>query len=74
MNNVICPFFHAEGKNADGTRRITCEGCTVRFPDLAARRGYVYRYCCSNWKRCTIAQMLLGYYETEKEGTDHGKL
>lgn len=59
MTTWICPYWRK-----DKEKRITCEGGTVKFPDHAARVGFIHRNCASDsWPGCPLARMLNDYYE-----------
>ena len=55
-----CPFFKNEK-----LLRFNCEGVSIKFPDKQARRDHVKDHCANRtgWKECTIAQMLIDYYD-----------
>ena len=55
-----CPFL-----TWDERLKIHCEGGCVAFPDRKAYTEYTDRYCASveGWMDCTMASLLLGYYE-----------
>lgn len=57
----ICPFY----KQDRGCGRLSCEGANFRFPDVEARREFVYRFCAhpEGYKDCPLRIMLEHYYE-----------
>ena len=57
----ICPYF----KKDRGRGRLTCEGAAFRFPDVLARREYVYRFCAhpEGYKDCPLKKTLDHFYE-----------
>lgn len=57
----ICPYF----KKDRGKGRLNCEGATFRFPDLLARREYVYRFCAhpEGYKNCPLKIAMDHFYE-----------
>lgn len=59
----LCPFF----TSANTAERINCEGGRVMMPESDTTKDYAARYCAGDWKKCSIAQRLLAYYETEDD-------
>lgn len=59
----VCPFF----TSANTPDRVNCEGGRVRMPESNTTREYSGKYCEGDWKRCSIAQSLLQYYDAEEE-------
>ena len=63
--NVKCPFY----KYDDGKNRIDCEGCTgsrttrVLFNTKADQKRHLNGFCCGQYKKCPIAEMLNKKYE-----------
>ena len=57
----ICPFY----KQDRGCGRLSCEGASFRFPDVEARREFVYRFCAhpEGYKDCPLRITLEHYYE-----------
>ncbi len=57
----ICPYF----KKDRGKGRLSCEGAVLRFPDVLARREYVYRFCAhpEGYKDCPLKMTMDHYYE-----------
>ena len=57
----ICPFF----KQDRGKGCVSCEGANFHFPDLEARREYVYRFCADpkGYKDCPLQIALEHHYE-----------
>lgn len=54
-----CPFFTRALK---GT--ICCEGGTkINFGDGKGQGDYYRKFCCDNWKGCSVAKALIDYYE-----------
>ena len=43
---------------------LSCEGATLKFPDVDARSEFVLGYCANsyNWRKCPIAHYLENYY------------
>ena len=62
-----CPFFKWDEKLC-----VHCEGGRAVFPDMGARADYINRYCADvlGWKKCSLAGLMAGYYERERERTD----
>lgn len=56
---VLCPFYHREED-----RRLLCEGPEqgVHLQLIFLRRKsfdeYLRQYCCRDWDRCRVADML----------------
>ena len=57
----ICPYF----KKDRGKGRLSCEGAVLRFPDVLARREYVYRFCAhpEGYKDCPLKITMDHFYE-----------
>ncbi len=57
----ICPFYRQDR----GCGKLSCEGANFRFPDVEARREFVYRFCAhpEGYKDCPLRIMLEHYYE-----------
>ena len=56
-----CPFF-----KWDDICRVGCEGkSAIGFPDRDEAKKYFELYCAesSGWQSCTVARMLLSYYD-----------
>lgn len=63
-----CPYFQFE---KDG--KTYCEGAILRWPDRAARRGYVYSRCassCGGWRQCEVYRYMEAYYNGRKAGKE----
>lgn len=56
-----CPFF-----KWDGRQEISCEGGRILFPNSDTGNTYMNCYCAGDWKKCSVAEALLQYYETEE--------
>lgn len=54
----LCPFF-----KWDGIDFVSCEAGHPRIYDKATAEAYMSRYCCADWKHCTLAAELLKYYD-----------
>lgn len=61
-----CPFF-TSAKKPD---RVNCEGGRVKMPEAEATAGYSSQYCEGDWKRCSIAQQLMEFYERKDNEND----
>ena len=57
----ICPYF----KKDRGKGNIACEGANFHFPDLLARREFVYRFCAhpQGYKTCALKIAMDHFYE-----------
>ncbi len=57
----ICPYFVRDR----GKGLVYCECARFRFPDPAARREIVYRFCAhpTGYKTCMLKQCLDNHYE-----------
>jgi len=68
--NWACPFFRWDDK-----KRVCCEnGTSLSFPDREAATEYFDRYCASveRYRHCTVASMLLRFYERSEENGKDG--
>lgn len=61
MTGYVCPFLKGEKKKES----LSCELCSFKFPDKAARREIVYGYCANTegYKSCMLYKVLSAYYE-----------
>lgn len=59
----VCPFF----TSANGPDRVNCEGGRVKMPESGETVAYSERYCAGDWRRCSIAQQLMKFYEREDD-------
>ena len=67
LRNVKCPFY----LERQGDRfRIKCEGpvknTSVQLTFRGNKRRYFREFCCRDYKRCRIYQMLQDKYESKK--------
>lgn len=61
-----CPYYYQEkGKNKDGIYKVYCEGATLNFPDIIARRDFVYIFCAhpNGYKSCPIYMYMDSFYK-----------
>ena len=67
LRDVKCPFY----LERQGDRfRIKCEGpvknTSVQLTFRGNKRRYFRSFCCGDYKRCRIYQMLQDKYESKK--------
>jgi hypothetical protein len=57
----ICPYY----KKELGHGKLRCEGANLSFPDILARREFVYSFCAhpTGYKDCQLKAVLDHYYE-----------
>ena len=57
----VCPYYQRDR----GHGHIYCEGTVFRFPDIRARREFVYAYCAhpAGFGQCPLKQVMDHYYE-----------
>lgn len=72
-----CPFYLKEGyKDKNGLRRLYCDGAVLKFPDIEARRSYVYTLCAhpTGYKTCIIYKYMYEFFmkKYSEEGENHG--
>ena len=55
-----CPYFSSLKK-----RELQCEMAELNFPDEAAMRGFLQKFCSHHpgWRQCAIAKAMNEYYE-----------
>lgn len=63
--NVKCPFY----KNTD-KKSIKCEGifsnfCINSFSDKEKARVHFTKYCCDDYKKCPVAEIIIKKYVSE---------
>ena len=63
-----CPFYEHREKLF-----VRCEGGRFVFRDGAATSDYVAKYCCDEWKKCSVANALLQTYEREEQEDDEAR-
>ena len=58
--DMCCPYYMWEIRKNTTRVGIKCQGATIRFPDAAARRMFVYPYCGSlkGYCNCPIYKFL----------------
>ena len=71
LRDVKCPFY----LERQGDRfRIKCEGpvknTSVQLTFRGNKRRYFRSFCCGDYKRCRIYQMLQAKYESKKAEGD----
>ena len=59
-----CPFY-----KRDSYLKLSCEGCSIKFPDADARSEFVLAYCANNynWRKCPVAHFMENYYFRKEE-------
>ena len=64
----VCPYFLRDR----GHGRVYCEGTVFRFPDIEARREYVYTFCAhpDGFRKCPLKQIMDRYYDRKYGGRE----
>lgn len=58
----ICPYYQWDEKTA-----VHCEqGTRIKFPSRNSANEYMNKFCCKDWKHCSIANSLNRFYETSE--------
>lgn len=67
----VCPYYMRDR----GRGHIYCEGAVFRFPDIKARREYVYAYCAhpTGYGRCPLKQVMDHFYERRFDKSETGE-
>lgn len=65
-----CPFYGREKKALlvcllGGADTAGEDELQIEFPNLTCRKRYSGKYCCGDWKACTLASELLEEYELQ---------
>lgn len=69
---VLCPFYRKEEKN-----KICCEGIekdtslNLIFLSVERRKDFEKRFCCADYRRCYISEMLSKKWKKYFEGGLH---
>ena len=61
-----CPYYYKEtSKDKNGIYKVYCEGSVLKFPDIKARRDFIYIHCAhpNGYKSCPIYQYMDSFYK-----------
>lgn len=65
-NYAQCPYYYKEmSKDKNGIYKVYCEGAVLKFPDIKARRDFIYIHCAHpcGYKSCPIYMYMDSFYK-----------
>ena len=60
--DVLCPFYKDEKGNVIRCEGIISMACVNNFTNAGQKNYYKERYCCSEFAKCKLAEVLYEKY------------